>query len=205
MTTDWDDEEFGLDAVFPSQWRSPRELCACGCHRLMLRVLDDAFLTLVRALGRRGDCEKALWEVMGWFERPDMDATVNLSDCCAALNLDVGCVQAVAQRLLRAPVKTSPPRRSWRPPSGAPGLAERQAGAAGRAILRVRLGAPPDCNPPASVVRRNPAHAPLAPTRYGGQMGGIGQSVVDPASALHPNTSAPVPIAADNEISRAAR
>ena len=112
MRIDWDDEEFGSGAVLPAQWRSPREPCACGCHRLMLRVLDDAFFTLVRALNRRGDYEKALWEVMGWFERPDMDATVNLSNCCAALNLDVGCVQAVAQRLLRAPVKTSPASRS---------------------------------------------------------------------------------------------
>ena len=208
MRIDWDDEEFGSGAVLPAQWRSPREPCACGCHRLMLRVLDDAFFTLVRALNRRGDYEKALWEVMGWFERPDMDATVNLSNCCAALNLDVGCVQAVAQRLLRAPVKTSPASRSaarLHSLSDAPDPAQRRPGAAGRAILRVKLGAPPDCNPPASVVRRNPGHAPLVPARYGGQMGGIGQPVVDPASELHPNPSAPVPIAADNDISRAAR
>jgi hypothetical protein len=116
VTTDWDDEEFGFGAVMPSQWRSPRELCACGCHRLMLRVLDDAFITLARALGRRGDYERALREVTEWFERPDMDTTVNLSDCCTALNLDVRCVQAVAQCLLRAPIKAPIARRSWRPP-----------------------------------------------------------------------------------------
>jgi hypothetical protein len=130
VTTDWDDEEFGLGAVLPSQWRS-RELCACGCHRLMFKLPDEAFLTLARALGRRGDYKRALREVTEWFERPDMDATVNLSDCCAALNLDIGNVQAIAQRLLRAPIKASPARRSWRPPhpsSRAPDPAKHQPG-----------------------------------------------------------------------------
>jgi hypothetical protein len=77
-----------------------------------VEVLTDAFLTLVRApTSRYTDHRRALWEVLLWFQHPDMAAPVNLSDCCGALNLDVGWAQAVASRLSgRTPLTRQPPR-----------------------------------------------------------------------------------------------
>jgi hypothetical protein len=43
---------------------------------------------------------RAFRETMAWFEQPNMNVPVNLSDCCDALGLDVGCVQAAARRLM---------------------------------------------------------------------------------------------------------
>lgn len=96
---DWDGPLIP-DAVLPSQWRrSPR---FGPCERLMLEVLADAFHTLVCApLKGNRNYRRALWEVKLWFEKPYMNVSVNLSDCCDALGLDVEGVQAVAQRLMR--------------------------------------------------------------------------------------------------------
>jgi len=92
---DWD-ERLSLDTVLPSQWRRARDLCPCSCQRLMLETLADAFLTLRRAptASYSRDYRRALREVTAWFEQPQMDVTVNLSDCCDALGLDAGRVQA---------------------------------------------------------------------------------------------------------------
>jgi hypothetical protein len=68
----------------------------------MFEILADAFLTLVRLPpGYPRGHRRALWEVTAWFQQPYRPALVNLSDCCDALNLDVGRVQAVALSLAR--------------------------------------------------------------------------------------------------------
>jgi len=135
---DWD-ERLSLDTVLPSQWCHPRELCPCSCHRLMLEILADAFLTLMRAptASYSRDYRRALWEVTTWFEQPLMDVTVNLSDCCDALGLDVGCVQAAAQLLIPAEISF------WSvdsagvaiPSSGLRNARAGQPGSAGHAVL----------------------------------------------------------------------
>lgn len=104
------DELFAGDLILPSQWlRSPR-LCPCGSHRLMLEILADAFLTLVRLPpGYPRGHRSALWEVTAWFQQPYRPAPVNLSDCCDALNLDVGQVQAVGLSLARRASRTCAP------------------------------------------------------------------------------------------------
>jgi hypothetical protein len=45
---DWDaaDALLAPDVLTPAQWRPTRKFCACGCQRLLLEVLADAFRTL---------------------------------------------------------------------------------------------------------------------------------------------------------------
>jgi hypothetical protein len=93
------DERLALDAVLPSQW--------CGssgfgpCERLMLEVLAGAFHTVMARTSLGGHRNtRAFRETALWFEQPNLNAPVNLSDCCDALGLDVGCVQAAARRLM---------------------------------------------------------------------------------------------------------
>ena len=135
------DEYFAPDLVLPSQWLRPGRLCPCGCQRLMLEVLADAFLTLVRPPpGHHKGHGRALGDVAAWFQQPFRSAPVNLSDCCDALNLDIGWVQAVALRLARraasdAPIGAAVDRNT--PPAGV-------AGKKPHALISPKLG-PRDC------------------------------------------------------------
>ena len=88
----------------------------------MLEVLADAFLTLVRPPpGHHKGHGRALGDVAAWFQQPFRSAPVNLSDCCDALNLDIGWVQAVALRLARRVPLTRRSAPRWianTPPAG---------------------------------------------------------------------------------------
>jgi hypothetical protein len=90
------------DILTHAQWYPARELCDCGCQRLLLEVLLNAFETLqYPPLGQPKRFETTQREARVWFEAPDADVAINLGDCCDGLNLDVGEVQRAARRLAR--------------------------------------------------------------------------------------------------------
>jgi hypothetical protein len=84
--------------LLPSQLRPDCKLCECGCQRLMLEVLIDAFDALQRPPPGR-PFEFTRNETLAWFAAPDMDVTVNLRDCVEALGLDLRRVQRTARKL----------------------------------------------------------------------------------------------------------
>jgi hypothetical protein len=93
------DGQFELDPVLPSQRARPTRFGPC--EHLMLEVLADAFHTVMARTSLGGHRNaRAFRETALWFEQPNSNAPVNLSDCCDALVLDLGCVQAAAQRLI---------------------------------------------------------------------------------------------------------
>ena len=73
-----------------------------GWRRLCSAILLDAIRSLHRTPSRRLPGQRD--EVLQWFRDADAPVTVNLGDCCSALGLDVGRVQARAMELARRPM-----------------------------------------------------------------------------------------------------
>jgi len=85
--------------VLPSQWRQ-KESELCGCKRLLVGILTDAFLTLQRPQpGKWGRFELTRQEAVEWFTAPDAEVSVNLRDVVDGLGLDLGRIQGAALRV----------------------------------------------------------------------------------------------------------
>lgn len=120
---------FMLDCILPSQFLPRRAATELSPERrLLLAVLEEAWMTYQRHSRIRSANSQILREVEAWLASEDMDYQFSFLGICAELGLDPQCLRKGL--------------RTWRD-SGAPFVRQHMwtAGAHGKVIMMRRRGA----------------------------------------------------------------